>query len=207
MGVDIPTVWKAVIIAVVSYLVGSVNFAVIFSRLFLHKDIRTMGSGNAGTTNALRVLGVKRTIPVFLGDILKGVLAAIIGSWMGQDGQLIALFFAILGHTFPLYYGFRGGKGILSTAAWIAVFDWRILAVVLLAFIVVVSLSRLVSLGSITAAALVPVLMLILHPSPWWYTLVALVLCCGIIWLHRGNIRRLIDGTEGRSSFHHKEDK
>ena len=199
---DIPIIWKAVIIAVASYLLGSVNFAVIFTQMYLHKDIRTLGSGNAGTTNALRTLGVKKTIPVFVGDILKGVLAGLLGLWMGQDGQLIALFFVILGHTFPLYYGFRRGKGILSTAAWIAVFDWRILAVVLLAFIVIVSLSRLVSLGSITAAALVPVMMLILHPSPWWYTLVAVVLCGGIIWLHRGNISRLIAGTEGRSSFH-----
>ena len=207
MSMAIPTVWKAVIIAVVSYLLGSVNFAVIFSQIFLHKDIRTMGSGNAGTTNALRVLGVKRTIPVFLGDIFKGVAAAFIGRWMGQDGQLIALFFVILGHTYPLWHGFRGGKGILTTGAWLAVFDWRILAVVLFAFIVIVSLSRIVSLGSILAAALVPVMMVIFHPSPWWYTLVAVVLCGGIIWLHRTNIARLIAGTEGRSSFSHKADK
>lgn len=201
---EIPIAAKAVIIAAVSYLLGSVNFAVIVSRLFMGDDIRKYGSGNAGTTNALRVMGTRKASLVFLGDIVKGVAAALIGSWMGKDGELIASFFVILGHVYPLYFGFRGGKGILTTAAVLLVFDWRILAVVLFVFIIIVSLSRIVSLGSITAAALVPVMMFIFHPDPWWYTLVAVVLSGGEIFLHRANIARLIAGTEKRSSFHRK---
>lgn len=200
----IPTIWKFVIIAVASYLLGSLNFAVMVSQAFLKKDLRTMGSGNAGTTNALRVMGPRLASLVFIGDIIKGIAAALIGSWMGKDGELIAAFFVILGHVYPLYFGFRGGKGILTTAAVLLIFDWRILLVALFVFVVIVSLSRIVSLASITSAALVPVMMYIFHPTPWWYTLVAVVLCGGEIFLHRKNIARLIAGTEGRSSFKKK---
>lgn len=201
---DIPNFWKFVIIALASYLLGSVNSAVIVSRAFMKKDLRTMGSGNAGTTNALRVMGTGPAAFVFLGDILKGIAAALIGSWMGKDGEMIAAFFVILGHAYPVFFGFRGGKGILTTAAVLLIFDWRIFLVVLYIFIVVVALSHIVSLGSVTAAALMPVLMLIFHPSPWWYTAVAVVLCGGIILLHRKNIVRLVQGTESRSSFKKK---
>ncbi|MGN1075071.1 MAG: glycerol-3-phosphate 1-O-acyltransferase PlsY [Eubacteriales bacterium] len=201
---DIPNFWKFVIIALASYLLGSVNSAVIVSRAFMKKDLRTMGSGNAGTTNALRVMGTGPAAFVFLGDILKGIAAALIGSWMGKDGEMIAAFFVILGHAYPVFFGFRGGKGILTTAAVLLIFDWRIFLVVLYIFIVVVALSHIVSLGSVTAAALMPVLMLIFHPSPWWYTVVAVVLCGGIILLHRKNIVRLVQGTESRSSFKKK---
>ncbi|MCI6908242.1 MAG: glycerol-3-phosphate 1-O-acyltransferase PlsY [Clostridiaceae bacterium] len=201
---DIPNFWKFVIIALASYLLGSVNSAVIVSRAFMKKDLRTMGSGNAGTTNALRVMGTGPAAFVFLGDILKGIAAALIGSWMGKDGEMIAAFFVILGHAYPVFFGFRGGKGILTTAAVLLIFDWRIFLMVLYIFIVVVALSHIVSLGSVTAAALMPVLMLIFHPSPWWYTVVAVVLCGGIILLHRKNIVRLVQGTESRSSFKKK---
>ena len=201
---DIPNFWKFVIIALASYLLGSVNSAVIVSRAFMKKDLRTMGSGNAGTTNALRVMGTGPAAFVFLGDILKGIAAALIGSWMGKDGEMIAAFFVILGHAYPVFFGFRGGKGILTTAAVLLIFDWRIFLVVLYIFIVVVALSHIVSLGSVTSAALMPVLMLIFHPSPWWYTAVAVVLCGGIILLHRKNIVRLVQGTESRSSFKKK---
>ena len=201
---DIPNFWKFVIIALASYLLGSVNSAVIVSRAFMKKDLRTMGSGNAGTTNALRVMGTGPAAFVFLGDILKGIAAALIGSWMGKDGEMIAAFFVILGHAYPVFFGFRGGKGILTTAAVLLIFDWRIFLVVLYIFIVVVALSHIVSLGSVTAAALMPVLMLIFHPSPCWYTAVAVVLCVGIILLHRKNIVRLVQGTESRSSFKKK---
>ncbi len=201
---ELPTLLKAAIIAVVSYLLGSINFAVIVSRIFMGDDIRNYGSGNAGTTNALRVMGTKKASLVFLGDIAKGIAAALLGSLMGKDGELIAFFFVILGHVFPLYFGFRGGKGILTTAAVLLIFDWRILAVALFVFIVIVSLSGLVSLGSITAAALVPVMMFIFHPDPWWYTLVAVILAAGEIFLHRANIGRLLAGTEKRSSFRKK---
>ena len=201
---DIPNFWKFVIIALASYLLGSVNSAVIVSRAFMKKDLRTMGSGNAGTTNALRVMGTGPAAFVFLGDLLKGIAAALIGSWMGKDGEMIAAFFVILGHAYPVFFGFRGGKGILTTAAVLLIFDWRIFLMVLYIFIVVVALSHIVSLGSVTSAALMPVLMLIFHPSPWWYTAVAVVLCGGIILLHRKNIVRLVQGTESRSSFKKK---
>lgn len=196
---------KFAAVAVIAYLLGSLNFGVIISHLFFKKDIRTMGSGNAGTTNALRVMGAKLGSLVFIGDIIKGVLAGLIGRALGDDGEIVAMFFVILGHVFPVYFGFRGGKGILTTAAVIMVFDWRIALIAIFIFAVIVSLSRLVSLGSITAAAMVPVLMLVFHPTPWWYTVVAVILGGGEIFLHRGNIKRLIAGTESRLSIGKKQ--
>ena len=191
-------------IAVVSYLLGSLNFGVIISHIFLKKDLRNYGSGNAGTTNALRVMGSRLASLVFIGDIAKGVGAALLGRSLGLDGGLVALFFVILGHVYPIYFGFRGGKGILTTAAAMMVIDWRIALIAIFIFAVIVSLSRLVSLGSITAVALVPILMVIFHPDPWWYTLVTCILSGGEIYLHRANIGRLIHGNESRVSFHRK---
>ncbi|NMA07840.1 MAG: glycerol-3-phosphate 1-O-acyltransferase PlsY [Clostridiales bacterium] len=196
--------WKYIVIAAASYLLGSLNFGVIVSQIALNQDLRTLGSGNAGTTNALRVMGPKLASLVFVGDILKGFAAAFIGRWMGQEGELIAFFFVILGHVYPLYFGFRGGKGILTMAAVLLVFDWRICLISTFIFAVIVSLSRLVSLGSITAALLMPINMYIFHPDPWWFTFIAVILSLGVVWLHRKNIRRLIDGTESRLSFKKK---
>ena len=194
--------WKILLVAVISYLLGSLNFGIIVSKLTLGTDLRNYGSGNAGATNAYRVMGPIKTLPVILGDIAKGVIALLIGQWLcGDNGKLIALIFTIVGHVFPLYFGFKGGKGVLTTAAMLAVFDWRVLAVLLATFLLVVCLTRYISLGSIVAAAMFPVSMLVFYWGNWLFFLVGLLIGSAVIFLHRGNIQRLLNHTESKFTF------
>jgi len=186
---------------VAAYLLGSLNFGIIVSRVFTGVDLRTKGSGNAGTTNALRVLGPKLALLVLLGDALKGLLAAWIGLCLcGANGTLLASACAFLGHVFPVFFKFKGGKGVLTTAAALSVFDWRVVATALLIFVAIVVLTRYVSLGSVLAAASIPLLFLAFRDGTA-AVLTGLVLGGSIIFLHRGNISRLLNGTERTISF------
>ena len=156
--------------AVIAYLLGSVSFSIIFTKLFAHKqDIRSMGSGNAGMTNVLRSVGAKAAIFTFIFDFAKGILAVWIGrllfDWMTtftviegvgagelvQYGAYIAGFFCAIGHIFPIYFGFKGGKGVLTSWAIIALIDWRAFVLVIVVFIIVFLCSKIVSLASICA--------------------------------------------------------
>lgn len=151
------------ILLVVGYLLG-INSALVVSKSLIGYDIRTKGSGNAGLTNSLRVMGAKPTLLVLIGDIAKGVISCLIGGHlMGSLGVLIAGSAAIAGHMFPLYFGFKGGKGILVGATMIAVFDWRVFCIAIAVFVVLVAISKWVSLGSIVATCTVPFLTLYLH--------------------------------------------
>jgi len=193
---------KLLLVAVIAYLCGSLNFGVIVSRAFLGFDLRTKGSGNAGATNAYRVMGPKLAVLVMIGDILKGVIAILIGNRLcGDDGRLVAMVLTVIGHIFPLYFGFKGGKGILTAAAMIAVFDWRIFVVIFAAFVIVVSLTRYVSAGSIIGAALFPVMTLILYWGRFHFFAVAFCLAATVIYMHRSNIKRLLSGTESKFTF------
>ena len=196
-------IWRFLIIAVITYLLGSISSGVIVSKLFLHDDLRHHGSGNSGATNAYRTMGAKLGLLVVLGDVLKGVLAALVGRWIGgADGGWIAFFFVILGHAFPVFFGFKGGKGVLTTAAVFGVIDWRILVILFIVFLAFAVTTRYVSLGSVCAAASLPIQMIFLHgASPWWYHVIAFVVAAGVIWLHRGNIKRLLTHTESKFSF------
>lgn len=200
-------IWRYLIIAVITYLLGSISSGVIVSKLFLHDDLRHHGSGNTGATNAYRTMGAKLGLLVVAGDILKGVIAALVGQWIGgTDGGWIALFFVILGHAFPVFFGFKGGKGVLTTAAVFGVIDWRILLILLAVFAAFAVTTRYVSLGSVCAAISLPIQMLFLHgASPWWYHVITFVLAAGVIWLHRGNIKRLLTHTESKFSFKSKK--
>lgn len=190
-----------VIIAVSAYLLGSLSFAIIICRITLHQDIRSYGSGNAGLTNAYRTMGAKRTLFVLLGDILKGAIAVTIGGFLdGQMGKLIAGIFAILGHVFPIYFGFRGGKGVLVGAVLLALFDWRIFIIVIAMFTVVVCITKWISLGSICAALMVPGSMHYFYRD-WRMTAIAIGLAAAVIFLHRSNIRRILSGTENKFTF------
>ncbi len=193
---------KLVLVAVIAYLLGSLNFGVIVSKALLGFDLRTKGSGNAGATNAYRVMGPKKALLVLLGDVLKGVIAILVGNWLcGDDGRLVAMIATVVGHVFPLYFGFKGGKGVLTAGAMIAVFDWRIFLVIFGAFLLVVICTRYVSAGSMTAAALFPVMMLLLYWGRWQFFAVGLVLGGAVIYLHRSNIKRLLAGTESKFTF------
>ena len=132
------------IIAVCAYLLGSLSFAIIVSKLTLGKDIRNYGSGNAGLTNAYRTMGAKKTLLVLLGDIAKGAAAVSIGMVLaGPVGKLTAGIFVILGHMFPLYFGFKGGKGVLVGAVMLAFFDWRVFGIAFVLFLLILFLSPL----------------------------------------------------------------
>ncbi len=159
-----------ILTGVLAYLIGSINFAIIVTRLFAKKDIRDFGSGNAGMTNVLRTLGKGPAVLVTLGDFCKGVLAVLLGHlilrFLGGGipfyaDYLIGLL-VMLGHCFPLFYGFRGGKGILVSAGVILMLDWRVLIVIFSTFLIVVAITRIVSLGSIAAAAMFPISTLVI---------------------------------------------
>ena len=203
-------VLSLVLSGVVAYLIGSVNFAIIVTRIFAHEDIRKYGSGNAGMTNVLRTLGKGPAALVTIGDFCKGVLAVLISYLLlrtvgGTEPPFytnyVVAVMVLLGHCFPVFYGFRGGKGILVSAGVILVLNPLILLALLAIFLVVVIASRIVSLASITVAVAYPILTLIFglvgqDPYLLWDVLVALCVGGAVVWMHRANIRRLIDGTE-----------
>ena len=209
-------VWQVIVIALISYLIGSINPAIILSKLLKKEDIRTQGSGNAGTTNTLRVLGKGPAALVLIVDVLKAVIAVLLGSWIGtlgnylpeelsllHDWALIASGVgSILGHNFPIYYGFKGGKGVATSLGVILVIEWRIGLICLVFALVLMLASRMVSLGSISAAILYPVLVFILPGTAfnnrWLYLLFAIVLALSVIIRHRANIKRLLEGKENK---------
>ncbi len=190
-----------ILTALCGYLCGSFNSAIVVSRALIGQDIRTLGSGNAGLTNAYRNLGAKRTGLVLLGDILKAVIALTVGGLLlGPAGELLAGAFVIVGHVFPLYFGFRGGKGVLVGATTLAVFDWRIFLVAIGLFIITVAITRFVSLGSILGAVSFPITMHLFYHNIA-YTCVAIALASAVVYLHRANVKRLLAGTESKFKF------
>lgn len=196
---------KILACAAIAYLLGSLNFGIIFTKLFTGDDLRKHGSGNAGSTNAFRVLGGKALL-VVLGDALKGVLAVLIGKALfGQDGQLCAYIFVLFGHAYPVFFNFRGGKGILTTAAAMAVIDWRITVVLFTLFLVIVVLTRYVSLGSIIAVGLIPFVVYLFGSGDTEMIICMMFMSAWMIMLHRDNIARLCAGTERKFSFKRKK--
>ncbi|MFO7636460.1 MAG: glycerol-3-phosphate 1-O-acyltransferase PlsY [Clostridia bacterium] len=188
-----------VLCAIIGYLIGSVNSSVIVGRFF-KTDIRKQGSGNAGLTNTLRVLGKKAAIFVLLGDILKGVIACLLGLLIVENGMPVAGTFAVVGHNWPVYFGFKGGKGVLTSATVVFMLDWRIGLVVLAIFIIIVSLTRFVSLGSILSAIAVPIGAVVADKGVL-FIVCTLVLAAMILFRHRGNMVRLWQGREHKLTF------
>lgn len=193
------------VIAVCGYLLGSLSFAVIVSKVTLGKDIRDYGSGNAGLTNAYRTMGAGKTLFVLLGDIAKGAAAVSIGALLaGPVGKLVAGIFVILGHMFPLYFGFRGGKGVLVGAVMLALFDWRIFLIAFVLFFGAVLLTRWISLGSILGAVSFPVSTLLFYRDPV-LTAMAFGMAAAVVFMHRSNIMRILRGEENKFSFKSKK--
>jgi glycerol-3-phosphate acyltransferase PlsY len=188
--------------ALAGYLLGSVNSSIIVGRLLYGKDVREMGSGNAGATNTLRSLGKKAAVLVLVGDVLKGILACLIGGWLVGNwpegvplGAYVGGFFAVVGHNWPVFFGFRGGKGVLTSAAVLMMMAPLPALCCLGVFILALVLWRTVSLGSILAAATFPVFVLLFR-EPVQLIVVGTLLAVLIILRHTGNIRRLLAGTE-----------
>ena len=193
------------------YLLGSLNASIIFSRA-RGNDIRKQGSKNAGLTNALRVFGKKAAIFVFVFDLLKAIASVLLAQEVGkacfvenkeliQIGKYLASFAVVLGHNFPLYFKFKGGKGILASWGVIMVLDWRIALLLIVVFLLVVLATRYVSLASITSSILYPVFVVALNignptSTTSIYIILSILMALLAVYRHRANISRLRAGTE-----------
>jgi glycerol-3-phosphate acyltransferase PlsY len=194
---------RCLLAIVIAYLLGSISFAYIITKLKTGKDIRTIGSGSAGTTNTIRAVGKPLGAVVMCLDILKGVLAAEIGLWLAAEtGGLLAFVFVIIGHTFPFWLGFHGGKGVACGAGALLALSPKIFLIALVGFVICVGISGYVSLGSIVACVLVIISVFVL-PEPLLLRLLYLVMACTVLFMHRANIKRLLNGTESKT-FHKK---
>lgn len=209
-----------IIIAIVAYAIGSISFSVIFSRKFAGFDVREKGSGNAGTTNVLRSVGKGAAALTLICDILKGVvaigIAIALGTIEGVNKELlvqIAGIAVVVGHTFPIFFQFKGGKGVATSLGIILMSNWQIGLICLVFALALMILTRMVSLGSCAAAVLFPVLTLFINEhytvlsegkSGNVYLIYSIILALIVLYNHRTNIGRILNGTENKLSFKKK---
>ncbi len=213
--------------AVLGYMLGSINSAIITVRLLKGQDIRTMGSKNAGLTNTLRCCGKGCALITLIGDLAKGVIAVFLSrmvagmldAGLSPDNDThfigyVAGLFAILGHVFPIYFGFKGGKGVLVGVSTFLAVDWKVFLILIGIFAVILSISKYVSLSSIISSALCPFITFVMAKviegqsigNSLLYTGLCIPMAVMIIYMHRSNIERLKNGTENRFSFHSKKE-
>lgn len=202
-------VFTVALTLLVSYLLGCFNGSVMTSHFIIRDDVRQHGSGNAGLTNFYRTYGARYALCVIVCDMGKTVLACLIGGylmhWVAGDwtlGLLIAGIGCELGHMFPVFFGLRGGKGILSGGVLVLLLDWRVALIAWGLFAVLWLTTRYVSLGSIAATASMPVSVFLLMGHNWLYTVLSAAVAALVIWCHRGNIQRLLTGTEKKFQWH-----
>lgn len=204
----------ALLTAVIAYFCGCFNGAVIVSKYILRDDVRTHGSGNAGLTNFYRTFGGPLTLVVILTDVFKAIVAIWVGMFLfrqmiANEVLVVALskywagLFCLLGHMFPCMFHFKGGKGILSGGAIAIMIDWRIALVVWGGFLILAILTRYVSLGSCWAGASFPFITWFVYRSVP-VTVLAVIIGGLILYMHRGNIHRLLTGTENKFTLHKK---
>ena len=208
---------RYILVSVIAYLLGSISFAVIFGKIFGKKDVRKEGSKNAGSTNVLRTVGKKAAILTLLCDVLKGVgavlIALAIASVMNvsENEKLVMVqlsgIFVIIGHTLPIFFKFKGGKGVATALGVLLITNWHIGLICLVYALILMLLSQTVSLGSIAAAVLFPTLVITgtsadSFITPGNYIFFSIVVGLLIIWNHRANIKRLVRGEENRINFH-----
>lgn len=202
-------IWLTVIIAVAAYFIGGLSPAVLISRLVSGKDIRDTGSGNAGATNVMRSLGVKYGILTFVLDVLKGVIPTLVAKLCidqyahystphASYAAYLVGFMVILGHTFPLLLGFRGGKGVATSLGMLFVIQPLLTTVLLLVALGLMFATGLVSLGSIVSTVLIPVSGFIIPAIGLPFGVFGLFVAALVLWKHRENIERLVKGTENK---------
>ncbi len=212
-----------IIMAVIAYLIGSVNFSVIISKKMAGFDVREKGSGNAGSTNVLRTVGKKAAIITLICDILKGVVSVLIAllvGWIARESANsaivveIAALAVVIGHTFPVFFGFRGGKGVATSLGVILIVNWKIGLICLVFALALMALTRMVSLGSISASVLFAVLTMFIRDSyvggigfDFSFIIFGILLAALVIFNHRSNLKRIINGTENKLNFKKKETK
>ena len=201
-----------IIMAVIAYAIGSINFSIIFSKKFAGFDVREKGSGNAGTTNMLRSVGKGLAALTLICDILKGVISILIAIGIGKIAKdikpeivvQVAGIFAIIGHTFPVYFGFKGGKGVATSLGILLLTNWQIGLICMVFALVLMILTRMVSLGSIMAAVLFPILTIVITDNyivEGNYIIFGLIMALIVIFNHRSNIKRIYNGEENRLSL------
>ena len=203
---------ECAVMAIIAYLIGSINFSVIISKKMAGFDVREKGSGNAGTTNMLRSVGKKAAAVTLVCDILKGVVAILIALIIGKiingvdTSTLVqtAGIAVILGHTFPIFFKFKGGKGVATSLGVLIMSNWQIGLICLVFAILLIVLTQMVSVGSIAAAILYPVLTLFIPQNyivEGNYMIYSILLAVLIVFNHRENVKRLLNGTENKISF------
>lgn len=189
----------AIPLIVFSYLLGSISTAIIISKLMGLPDPRTQGSGNPGATNVLRLSGKKAAVLTLLGDMLKGVVPMIAASTLGMDDATLAMagIAAFLGHLYPVFFGFRGGKGVATALGVLLGMSWMVGLATLATWLLVAKIFRYSSLAALSAALLAPAYVWLIRPTP---ALIAMttVMSALLLWRHRGNIQRLVRGQEDR---------
>ena len=192
---------------IIPYLLGSLNFGVMISQLRFGDDVLTHGSGNAGATNTLRTYGKKTAALIFCLDLLKAALAVVIGSRImtREMGGAIAGVFVVLGHMFPIFYKFKGGKGVACMAMVILILSPISFVILLALFIALVLMTRYVSLGSIMGALFYPIIQFAFYPQHPWITLSSIMTMILVVFMHRENIKRLMAGKESKISFGSKK--
>lgn len=213
-----------IICAIIAYLIGSISFAVIFTKKIKGFDVREKGSKNAGSTNVLRTAGKGVAVLTLICDIAKGIVAIAIALLIGKIAKLsddssallveIAGICVVLGHTFPIFFKFKGGKGVATSLGVLLMTNWRIGLICLVFALIVMAISKMVSLGSISAAILFPILCIFINESyliggkdaHFSYVVFALILALIVILNHRTNIKRLLRGEENKLSFKETEE-
>lgn len=201
-----------IIVSIIAYLLGSISFSIIISKKMAGFDVRDKGSKNAGSTNVLRTVGKKAAIITLICDCLKGVIAILIAYiagkiWTNLDSALLvqlAGIFVVLGHTFPIFFKFKGGKGVATSLGVLLLTNWQIGLICLVFALVLMALTRFVSLGSVAAAILFPVLTVFITNNylvPGNYIIFGIILAILVIFNHRENVKRLLTGTENKLSF------
>ncbi len=210
-----------ILMAIIAYLIGSINFSIIISKRMAGFDVREKGSGNAGTTNMLRAVGKKAAAITLICDILKGVVSIIIAIVIGNIAKdlnrelllQIAGIAVVLGHTFPIFFQFKGGKGVATSLGVLLMSNWQIGLICLVFAVVLIILTRIVSLGSCAAAVLFPVLTLFINDhytiltdgkDGRIYLIYSIILAIIVLYNHRSNIKRILDGTENKLSLSKK---
>ena len=198
-----------IVSAIIAYLIGSVNSAVIISKKLAGFDVREKGSGNAGSTNMLRSVGRNAAALTLLCDVLKGVVAVLVAVIIGKIFKLdasvlaqVAAVAVIVGHTYPIFFGFKGGKGIATSLGVLLIINWNIGLVCLVFALAIMAFTRIVSLGSILAAILFPILVIFMPSTAYIakgnYVFFALAIAALVIFNHRTNVERLLKGKENK---------
>lgn len=211
-----------IIMGIIAYLIGSINFSILISKKKAGFDIRQKGSGNAGTTNMLRTVGKGAALLTLILDILKGIVVILVSRFFGfilyklwfinlEQSILVQIsgICVILGHTYPIYFGFKGGKGVATALGILLITNWNIGLICLVFAIVLIIITRMVSVGALSASILFPVLTIFSDKmsfiEPGNYILYSIVLAVIVCFNHRENIKRLMNGTENKISFKSKE--